>query len=174
MKKLIFGLIAVVMFNSFSFGQTLKGENKSSFFEVSIIKSDINCIVTEVKITNKETKVTLPSFIYKFTSDSQTNIKEDLARNPNEISGVYTIEVDKELLYSRKVENEVFQKADFFEFVGTSEIGKKYPCTVAGNFECAVDRINDMNWFDSSVCMLTAAACLLQTHISCAVDNCRK
>lgn len=62
MKKLIFGLIAVVMFNSFSFGQTLKGENKSSFFEVSIIKSDINCIVTEVKITNKETKVTPSKF----------------------------------------------------------------------------------------------------------------
>jgi hypothetical protein len=170
MKKLIFGLFAIVLFNSFSFGQTFKGENKTSFIEASTIKSEVNSIIAEVKITLKETKETLPSFIYKFVSDSKSDIRVDLEKKSDVINGVFIIEVDKQILYRAKVVNSKLQEAETFEYVGTSILGKKYPCTIKGNFECAVDRVNEMNWFDSAVCMATAPECLAQIHISCWVD----
>lgn len=172
MKNLFFGLIATAMFTSLSFAQSFKGENTSSSIESFAVKSESNSIVTEVKITNKETGVLLPSFIYTFTSDSKSNVKEDLERNSKDVSGTFTIQVDNQLVYQIKVVKGVFQIPEKFEFTGTTEAGRKYPCTIKGNIECAVDRINDMNWFDYGVCLLTAPECLAQTHISCAIDNC--
>jgi len=170
MKKLIFGLIATVLITNLSFGQTFRGENKTSFIESTALKSEINSIINEVKITLKDTKETLPSFIYKFVSDSKGDIKTDLEKKSNTVNGVFTIEVDKQLLYRVKIVNSKFQGAETFEYTGTSLLGKKYPCTIKGNFECAVDRINHMNWFDYGVCLATAPECLAQTHISCWVD----
>ena len=170
MKNLFFSLIAIVLIANFSFGQTFKGENKTSLIESFEIKSEVNSIINEVKITLKETKETLPSFIYKFVSDGKSDVKMDLKNKSDVINGVFTIEVDRQLLYRVKIVNSKFQNAETYEFTGTSFLGKKYPCTIKGNFECAVDRINEMNWFDYGVCLATAPECLAQTHISCWVD----
>lgn len=129
-------------------------------------------IFTEVKITNKETNVTLPSFIYKFKSYNHTDVRNDLNNNPNAVSGILTIEVDGQIIYKREVKKGVFEKPQIIDFIATSELAKKYPCTIKGNFDCAVDRVNAMNFVDYAFCAVTAPACLAQVHLSCAWDNC--
>jgi hypothetical protein len=174
-KKLLFGLIAIVLlFSNDSFGQTSshRAEGKDTFVESFEVKSDINTIITEVKITNKNTNVTLPSFIYKFKSYGTTDVKKDFATNPNGISGMLTIEIDGQIIYKRELKKGVFEKPEIIDFIPTSVLGKKYPCTIRGNFQCAVDRVNAMNLIDYAFCAITAPACLAQTHLSCAWDNC--
>src|SRR5690554_5231989 len=129
MKKIIFGLIATVFMGVSSFGQSstyYKGEGKDTFVEAFEIESgDKSTIITEVKITNKKTNVTLPSFIYKLQSNKQTDLKKDLANNPRSISGLLTIEVDGQIVYKREVNNGVFGEPEIIEFVGTTTLGKK-------------------------------------------------
>lgn len=149
-----------------------KIEQNDKIVESSNIKSEINTIITEISITNKKTKIKLPSFIYKFISNNKTDIRKDLKVNPKFVSGTFTIEVDGQLLYKMKVINGNKQKAQIFQFNDNSQVGKKYPCSIAGNFQCAVDAVNNMNWFDYALCLSAAPACLAQTHISCLVDNC--
>jgi|GEM_PF-3152091 len=173
MKKILFGLIVSIFFTTANYGQkTYKGEGKYSSVEATNIKSSINSIVTEVKITDKKSGAKLPSFIYKLTSQKESDIKLDLKENPESFNGFLTIEIEGQIAYKVSVVNGKFEKPEIFEFTGTTEIWRKYPCTIKGNFQCARDRINDMNWFDYAICALTAPECLAQTHISCAIDNC--
>lgn len=172
MKKLVFGLIATVMLSFSSFAQESVFKGKNTIIKTTIIESNINSIIMKVDITNSETNVTLPSFFYKFQSDSKSNLIEDLKKDPKAVSGTYTVIVDSELVYIRKVINGNFTEGQTFDFEGTSVLGKKYPCTIKGQFQCVDDRINDMNWIDYGACLLTAPACYGQLHASCAWDNC--
>ena len=150
MKKLVFGLIATVMFGFVNNAQTTvyKGESKDSFIEASNVDSEINTIITEIKVTNKETKVTLPSFYYKFTSESNSDVRKDFENDPKSVSGIFTIEVDGQIVYKRLLKNGVFEKAEIIQFVGTTELGKKYSCTIKGIASCGNDHFNDMNFVD--------------------------
>lgn len=172
MKNFLFGFIAIVL-STVTYGQTtFKGEGKYSSVESTNIKSSANSIITEVKVTDNKTGVTLPSFVYILTSQKESDIKTELKEDSKSFNGVLTIEVDGQIVYKVKVLNGNFEKPEVFEFTGTTEAGKKYPCTIKGNIQCARDTINAMNWFDYAICAMTAPECLAQTHISCAIDNC--
>lgn len=173
MKKLLLLLIVNIFITTITYGQTtFKDEGKYSFVESTNVKSIINSIVTEVKITDKKNGATLPYFIYKLISQKKGDIKTELKEDPKSFNGTLTLEVDGQIVYRVKVLNGSFEKPEVFEFTGTTEAGKKYPCSIKGNIQCARDTINNMNWFDYTICAITALECLAQTHISCAIDNC--
>ena len=174
MKKLVFGIVAsLAVFNS-SYGQnsTNRAEGKYLIIEASNLKSNINEIITEVKVTNKEKNISLPIFLHKFISLEKTDLKKDFENNSKTVSGISTIEVDGQIVYQRILKNGVFEKPQIYEFVGTTVLGKEYECTVQGNLTCVSDRIQDMNPVEYGFCLAGAPACLSELYLSCAWDNC--
>lgn len=172
MKKLIFGLIAVVMFGGITNAQTFRTENKTCIIESKSVDSNVNSIIVEVKITNKETKETLPDFVYKFTSDNKGDLKKELSNNSKNISGVFTVSIDNQLLYTCTISNGSLKNAKSYTYNGTSAEGKAHPCTIKGQFACIDDKLENMNWVEYGACLLTAPECYAMLHASCAWDNC--
>jgi len=167
MNKVIFGLFAIIAFCTSGNSQNYKTENKTSIIEAYEIKTEINVIQTVVKITNKETKKVLPNFIYKFTSTKHEDIKKALNENPEQVSGLLTLEVDGQILYSLDVKNGVIGKVQTYSYSGM-----KQPCTIRGQFACIDDKLEAMNWIEYGACLVTAPECYAVLHASCAWDNC--
>lgn len=140
-----------------------------SIVEVTTVKSEINSRIIEMKITNKKTKVTLPTIYHKITLDNKNEKFDDLSKDLSSINGIYTIEVNGQILVSKIIKNGKIQST---EIKTASSLYARYPCTTRGLILCADNEFNNMNWVEYGFCMAGAPACLAEVYASCAWESC--
>ena len=185
-NKLLLGLLVSMMFfQSCEKGDStiIHDENNSSkvaivsdnlkTVQAKLIDTNPNLYVIEVKITNKKTKETLPTFIHKFIPDNPNEIMKDLPRKMNSFNGTFILEVEGQFLLKSIIKNGTVVKSEHNKFVAYHLAKEDYSCTISGIQDCAEDTINDMNWVDYSFCLASAPVCLAQTYASCAWESCK-
>lgn len=138
---------------------------EESIVEVNVIKSGIDYKVTEMKITNRETNVSLPTLYHKFKLDKRSDNINDLSST----NGTYTIECNGVIVYKMIIKN---GKIESTEIVNHKSLSEEYPCTVKGIVTCADDTIEDVNWIEYGSCLLSAPLCLATIYASCIWENC--
>lgn len=139
---------------------------EESIVEVNVIKSGIDYKVTEMKITNRETNVTLPTIYHKFKLDKRSDNINDFSST----NGTYTIECNGIILYRMIIKNGEIESTEIINHKSLSS--EEYPCTVRGIVTCADDEINDMNWIEYASCAISAPVCLATIYASCIWENC--
>ena len=101
--------------------------------------------------------------------DSSDELQNYLEINSSNINGTILLKIDGEIAYESIVVNG--QKTKSSEKV-IQYSRKAYPCTFDGLSHCTQDRIADMNWFDTGLCIYAGFGCVAENFVSCGVDNC--
>lgn len=140
--------------------------------EANLIDTNPNLYTIEVRITNKETKESLPTFIHKFIPDNKIEIMKDLPTKINSFNGTFIIEVEGQILHKSIIKNGIVKESEIKKFEISEFARISYPCTVDGITSCADDQINDMNWIEYGFCLASAPACLAELYLSCGWENC--
>lgn len=171
MKKILFGFIATIMITSLSFGQVNSITNKG------IISLDFkNKAVKQVAKITENPDVAYENISITFTCDKQMQtfssdkeLMDFVYKNPSKTIGTFELFIDNSIAYRAQIVNGEKVKEEVF---GDSLMSKKYPCTLSGIRQCAVDRIHAQNWIDMWTCIAEGIDCVIMKYASCMVDNC--
>ena len=137
-----------------------------SVVKVNLVEAGTNGEIAEMKITNKESDITLPTLYHKFESVDRNDDMSDLSST----NGTYTIECEGETIYRMVVKDGEIYSTEIIDEKAVAQ--GEYACTLRGIVRCADDTINDMNWIEYGSCLLGAPTCLATTYASCMWENC--
>ncbi|TXD45729.1 hypothetical protein [Polaribacter sp. IC073] len=101
--------------------------------------------------------------------DTNEGLENYLKTNSSNINGTILLKIDEEIVYESIIVNG--------EKMNSTEndklyLKKEYPCNYEGIRQCTRDRIDDLNWFDTTLCIIEGFACVANNFVSCGVDNC--
>ncbi len=153
---------------------------KSTVFNSILVEGiiSINLKTKEIKVVPKvlnEEGIYYDRIKYKFecapgmpTFSSDEELKSFLREQNAKSSGSFELLINDVSRYRAVMTNGVI--TDVKPPVIFSN--KKYPCTLDGIRDCAIDRIHAQNGFDMTVCIIEGLTCVALKYGSCAYDNC--
>lgn len=151
------------------YSQTIIEDNIS--VEINSIEPTSNIYALEFKVKNIENNKTLPTIVHKIRPYDKNISIEDVKKNIESFSGVFTIEIDGQILREIIVENGVIKELKSNKYIATVE-GKSVFSSEASRtiFGCIDEALEEMNWIEYGSCAISAPACYATLYASCAWD----
>ena len=179
--KLSIITITTLILSSIIFISCLENDNVNYTNELKtsgILLFDKNSKKFSSKTNNKSEKTSEHHVELSFISenpipefDSSEELQNYFEMNSSDINGTILLKIDGEIAYESIVVNG--QKTKISKNKNQNSLrSKSYPCTFDGLSKCTQDRIDDMNWFDTTLCIIEGFVCVATNFISCGVDNC--
>jgi len=148
---------------------TVEGKNGITL-TASDVYSRKSSFKRQIDLNDPISKRSFQTIYQTFISDTDIDVYEKIKSDPNSINGTFTIEVDGQIVFFRKIVNGVSQKPNFEEF----DISQRatIPCNLTTIHDCVAWTIDDMNWIEYGACLLTAPGCYATLWASCTWEVC--
>lgn len=115
-----------------------------------------------------EPSATMPNF------ESEKELQSFLLNKMTETNGSFRFFLDNKLIYKGQVIDGKKTNAEGVTGLSTKNFSKykEYPCSYAGVRQCAIDGIDNQNWYEMSICVIEGLGCVAEWYLNCTIDNC--
>ncbi len=127
----------------------------------------------ELSFLAPSSKTPFEKYELTFVSSENVNIYEQLKKDPKSVSGLFTIEINGQVILKKQFINGVglkTEKNSYDNLIG-GEIGR-IACNVKNIHDCVSWEIEDMNWLEYLVCAASAPGCYATLWASCTWEVC--
>jgi len=136
---------------------------------VSDVYSRLSKLKRKVEIFNTNNESIGVAYIKLESSNDQENMYDKIHTDSSHFSGILTIEVDSQTIYSITITNGE---------VANRQVPPVYnaglSCTWGHVHDCVAYEIEGMNWVHYAFCLMSAPACYLEQWSSCLWEVCHQ
>ena len=152
---------------------TISGKNGITITATDVY-SKKSSFKREILINNEAIGTSFPLIHMTFVSDDNDNIYEKIRNTPNLVNGVFTIEINEEIVLRKKIINGKGLKSELVKAKqgAVTDMNQAVPCTVTTVHDCVAWEIDDMNWIEYAACLISAPACYAELWASCTCEVC--